>query len=350
MARNQRGRVHYGRWLAGCGAAAIVCTFAVRGIRGRDDRQLQDGRRDDRTGHRPDVPIFTGARSRPDRRAGVPGVGSLVAQLVRSAAVVGVVCSFVLASWWDPSSWWGSISGDLSAASSAAKGLIRSAVDAAIRQVESVIDSGFDAVYQTFDAIRGAVDAARHDAAAWVDDLRSDAAAWVDDLRSDAASWVDGLRHDAATWLDDLRHDAASWVDRLRHDAAAALDAVVRDLVDPLIRWVDAVEHWWQAHIAHWWDEIYHSVIAPIIHDLKIAYDWADEVYHWYVKIARDEIALLIKAADWIEWFAKHPFSAIEDAGKDLAHSFNLKTIENLVGDAERDVDNWAEDVARWIA
>ena len=350
MAHNQKGSVSYGRFLAGCGAAAVVGALTLWAIRGCDDRLVQDGTRDGRSDHRPDVPVQPDDGPRPDQSTGGPVGRRLVALGVASSAVCGILLAVVLASWWNPGSWWSSLSGDISSAGAEVKRLIRQGVDSAIRQVESVIDSGFHAVDATFDVVRGAIDITAHNAATWVDWAKQESEAGLDSLRHDAAVWVDQARHEAAVLLDSLRHDAAVWVDAARHEAAVALDDVVRDLIDPVIRFLDRIETWWKEHIAAWWDDIYRDVIAPIVHDLRIAYDWADELYHWYIDTARTWIETIIKAGDWIVWFAEHPFQAFEDGGRDLAEAFSLRTIEGWLDRAEDDVDQWSEDFARLIS
>jgi hypothetical protein len=161
-----------------------------------------------------------------------------------------------------------------------------------------------------------------------------------------AAGWV----RDVEGALGRFGQLVEGWLAELRHDAAAALDAVVRDLVDPVIRWVERAESWIATHLDHWWDIIYRDVIAPIVAEVKTIYHWADTFWDWYWKVAKDEVELLIKAADWIEWFAKHPFTAIEDAGKDLAHEFSLATIERQAGAMEDQVDGWADDFAKLLS
>jgi len=230
------------------------------------------------------------------------------------------------------------------------KRLIQRAVDAAIRQVESVVDYGFDVVDSTIDTVRGSLDQGWD----WIRRAAADVEHIVTHDIPAAAAWVENTAHQ---WVDQLwagvhalADDAWSWVQSAVHDVESAADWVQVHLIDPLWSWVDQAEAWWDHLIASWWDVIYQSVIAPIVSDLDTAYHWADELWDWYVNIARDVVTVCVKAFGWLVWFAEHPFTALEDAGRELASTFSLRTIEQYVGDAEHLSDQWAEDFARMIS
>lgn len=350
MAHEPKGSTRYGYRVAGCFAAAIVGALAVGAVRRRHDRDLQTDGWDDRPSHGPAVPVHRRQRPRSDRRTGERGGVGVVAVVIHAAAVCGVLCRLVLADWWDPGSWWSSLAGDVSSAAGEVKRLVRQGVDAAVRQVERVIDSAIDAVERTFDTIRSDASAAW----GWINSIRGDIIhIWSVDIPNAwhhaldvAAGWVHNVEHA----LDSLRHDAAHWFDIVRHEAATALDAVVRDLVDPVIRWVERAEHWIQAHFASWWDEIYRHVINPILKDLRTALHYAEALWDWYWHQAKDMIEICIKAEKWLVWFAEHPFTALEDAGRMLVNEFSIKSIERDFHEVETHVDQWAEDFGKLLS
>ena len=256
----------------------------------------------------------------------------------------------IIGSWWDPGSWWHSIAGDVSAAENEVKRLIRSGVDWAIKQVESVVDMGFGFVAAVIHNITNDI----ANAWSWIHNTWSSVINILDHAIPDGLHWVEGEAvgwyHDALHYADDVFGWARNAFDIARHDLAAYGDWVLHEIVDPVFSWIEHAADFVGHLIAAAADRFYHDVILPIWHALDNAYHWAETLWDWYLRIARDVVDVCVKAFDWLVWFALHPAAGFEEIVHDSLNEFSLSHIIELSNTADDWVDGILDDFAKVIA
>lgn len=216
-------------------------------------------------------------------------------------------------SWWNPVDWVKDAWGGAVNSFDDVKHWVVHAITTAVGLVERDV---LDALHLGERALGDAASFAQHEADAAVSatgQLADFVLREVGAVEQEAADLADEAYHGALVALDDVAAEGRALVATAEHTAAAALSAVVRDLVDPVVRFVEGAEGWFARHVEAWWHVVDRDVIQPIEHDLDVA---------------RHDIA---EAADWIGREGAEVVRWVEHEGAELVH-----LAESVLGDIER--------------
>lgn len=223
---------------------------------------------------------------------------------------------------WDPLSWLSSIGHIASSSVQSIENWARNAINAAL----TIYD---DSLQWVFDGIDDAINAAGNvlsivgnyavDALDWINNAPNTIGGWIEsawdrfwnDVVAPAINAVTGFAQDVYNWAVDAYNALDS-----------AYDWVVANVIDPVVRWIESADQWWENHLAQWWDDIWSSTIGPMWSWIQWVVDnlpgWVD----WLANTAFDAVELVVQAGDWIVWFAEHSFDDLESMGASLEDMF----------------------------
>lgn len=248
--------------------------------------------------------------------------------------------------WWDPASWW-SAAGDLTSdVISDIEGWVKRAINLAL----TAYDDAVGVVIRGIDDFLAEISRAVNAADSVIASLYDYAVNIVDSVIPRAIDWLAGQ---AWGWVQDAYHDALAGIDQLGQWAQDAVNAVVgsldwlyQNVLLPVAHWVENAGQWVAQVLASWWDTIWRDVIAPVFADVAWLVDNVPGWISWLEHVAYDEIQLLIKAGDWIEWFAVHSFDDLWQLAAGAPRAFTSSWLSSSASD----LDAAAQDVENFLA
>jgi hypothetical protein len=252
-------------------------------------------------------------------------------------------------SWWNPASWYSAATSEATGVLSAVRNWTLSVVNSAVNLAENDIDDlgqwatgaiddiwqqitdgiaqesrDFDAAYNWIDRqIGGVLTAAYDDVARVAGDVEADAVNLFNQAIHDASQWAADVQQLATGLFDRAEHDASQWAADAVHDAQVA-ESTAR-------RWVDEATTWAGHAISDAVSDLWHDVMVDVVDP--------------FIAIWR----ICVKAVDWLDWFAEHPFQVLHDAETDVI-DWSRHLPDDLAAElAAHDGAEWADAIAAWF-
>lgn len=202
-------------------------------------------------------------------------------------------------SWYNPVDWWNAtIGGTVGQVSSAVEEWVMGAIQSAANLIENDIHDVSNWAEGAAQNLYFGLRQVEHEA---VSDFNS-AVNWTEGEIERVARDAEGLFWEAEQAAAAGLHGLQDYAVQLWHTAERDAVSAVGTLEHWAQRGFDAVYGWARREI----DAAYHAVYHAIEHD--------------FINPIKAVLGPVIKAMDWILWFAEHPFAGIHDLENDVLH------------------------------
>lgn len=270
--------------------------------------------------------------------------------IILALIVVWLAKRTQLAKWsWNPLDWWNDATQAGASIISDVKNWVLGIVSGAVNLVENDVQF----VWQWFSNAISDIQTAAYWFSQWAQSAISNLGNWanwaITGLRNLAYQWVSDLGHWAQSALDELRGLAYQWVKDLGNWAAWAIngaESLARQLVSDLGNWaahaladleglarqlVSDLGKWTLGALAQLWKDLYNTIYRDFIKPIE-------DVIHW-----------VVKAWDWVVWFAEHPFAVVDRAEEDVLGWLQNQATDTLLSSVEPDVRRIESTLGKWL-
>lgn len=250
---------------------------------------------------------------------------------------------------WNPISWaedaWHAFTG---AGSEVGRWVIH-VVEAAAGAVERDVLDVFHVADQAYQDSLSFVAQEANNAVGVADQVGAMASAAIGEVAREARGLTVELFARAEQGLGYVLGEAEALAAGAERAARAELDTVVRDLVDPVVHFVDHADAWWWHLLDGWWHTVDRDVIHPLEHELDRARHDVAEAGHWIAHEGEYAYHLVTEAADWLEWMAVHALHDVEALPGEVARDLSWHGVLSWLGREEEHLGADVEALARRV-
>jgi hypothetical protein len=252
-----------------------------------------------------------------------------------------LVSAVVVAQWWNPTTWWGTVSSLGSAAIQDIENWARDAISKAF----AIYDAGLQFVLGLTDSLINAalagVDAVAHN-------LSGIAGQLYGVIVSTIPNAIQGLWDTALGWVHDAENAASwalglvqGWATELFQYIESDVESLWTNYIAPAFDWVENAEGWLVSRLTGWADDmiafiggVISSAVGAVENDVQ---GLADLVDHEVL----DAVHVVEKAWDWLVWLGEYPLHEVEAILSDPASLFP----GGFIRQAGSDVGSYAQGI-----
>jgi hypothetical protein len=219
---------------------------------------------------------------------------------------------------WNPISWWDDATNAASSIVAPIENWVKTVVTWAIDAVEDDIDTSIDFVSTIIENIQTWAQEGFNDVETLAENIYHTVEGDIANAIDYAATIVENAVGSLINLIDDVATDVENVYNELYTDFVNGIGQVLGDIASA----IETAESWaYNAAVAIVNDAIdafYDEFIKPILSELEQVYDWITQVWQWFDTGVVDTWAIIIKAMDWIIWFAENPFHVFTELGDDV--------------------------------
>jgi hypothetical protein len=252
---------------------------------------------------------------------------------------------------WNPIKWGEGLLGYAAGVGKSVYNFVTQAIETAVNLVENDIASAADFAATIIEDVKSWAVQGFNDIEGYLEAIYRDLVADIDTAADYAANIAEGILARAESLFNTAIGTAESLYNKAVQYAEQGL-AYVENLAEALANnALKAAESFANTVWNNGIKQFYDSMIAPILADAKQALSWAGTMWKWFETGVVDFWDILVKATDWIVYFAEHPFSLFEqefnaviDWAKQGPSAFESGALAN-VSRIESALTDWLGDI-----
>lgn len=255
-----------------------------------------------------------------------------------------------LAKWsWNPLDWWNNATSIGSTILSDVKNWVLGIVADAVNLVENDVQS----VWLWAWGVVQDIQTAAYWFSQWTTQAIDNLGRWANDAINGVEGLARSLVGDLGRWANDAINGVAglarSLVDQLGAWTASAINGVeglARQLVGDLGAWAASALATLEGWVKAGFSDVYRWVTDSLS---TLWRDLYGTIYRDFIKPIEDVIAWVVKAWDWVVWFAEHPFAVVDQAESDVLGWLQNQATDALESSVDADVHRIESTLGKWL-